>query len=316
MRAAALLFALLPALAGAQTPGTATITTPGGTITFPITVTLPPPVPGPAGPPGAIIPIPAAQAGYLTRTFGPTAPLGAWLPWNFFGQSNGLAATQDALGALHLTGTGALTTAVNDYTQPHKWRGLSFGGGYYYQAIVSFQGAPPSTGKWPALWALAIEHASGGYEGTGALQVQGQPAGYDHFVEQDFLEAIGTTASYSTTLHEHYGLSAGNASNVQAGIQGYKTPIQGAWSQPQKIGFLWVPATATTQGYVESFYNDQPQGKITWSAYSSASVPPANPYAIGDLQHFPLIITTNAANPMTVSEVSVWQANAASNITD
>ena len=60
-------------------------------------------------------------------------------------------------------------------------------------------------------------------------------------------------------------------------------------SQPHDYGFLWMPATATSQGYAKCIDDVQVGNTITWNQYNPATPPsPANGssvYSVMDARH-------------------------------
>jgi len=83
-------------------------------------------------------------------------------------------------------------------------------------------------------------------------------------------------------------------------------------------GLLWVPAIATTNGYIQYYFDGEPVGQpITWAQFtneSPASTPADQDFGIVDLQHLVVILGTGTQYPMTISAVSVWQKSADDNI--
>jgi Ca-dependent carbohydrate-binding module xylan-binding len=249
-------------------------------------------------------PAPAAAVGYDTETLGPSVTLGSnWRPFNFYAANpSGVSATQNADGSVTIAGGGdtynaQLSTAsmISNGTANGQWQGEAFGGGLYAQATISFSG--PSDGlygsasdQWPAFWANTIEGMS-----TGGPNV-----------ETDFMEmdSAGTPDQYGTALHNFTPgapeQSTGSWVNLSAGTN---------LNQPNTYGFLWVPATATTQGYADWFFNGLQVGQtVTWSQGSPG------PYGVLDGNHLALILGTGSNSPMTVSSVQVWQASSADDI--
>ena len=53
-----------------------------------------------------------------------------------------------------------------------------------------------------------------------------------------------------------------------------RTPAGTQTSQPHDYGFLWMPATATSQGYAKWYFHDVQVGNtITWNQYNPATPP-------------------------------------------
>jgi hypothetical protein len=82
---------------------------------------------------------------------------------------------------------------------------------------------------------------------------------------------------------------------------------------------LWVPATATTSGYVNYYWNGSVVQSISYTQYQTSDTPPltnSTPWAYGvmDVNHFVLQFGSNNQYPITVYSVQVWQANSLSNM--
>jgi hypothetical protein len=93
----------------------------------------------------------------------------------------------------------------------------------------------------------------------------------------------------------------------------------GSYNKMGTFGYLQVPATKTTVGYAQCYYNSQPIGKKnTWNMYSpSQPFPPTglNIANIVDMQKQLLIIgTSNPKTPLTIAGVRVWQRGDSDNI--
>jgi len=90
------------------------------------------------------------------------------------------------------------------------------------------------------------------------------------------------------------------------------------WTQYHKIGFLWVPATSSTNGSATYYLDRQQMGDAaTWAQFTGQSPPPTGqPWTFGilDSQHLAIMIGTGTNQPMTVQSVNVWQASAAGNL--
>lgn len=96
------------------------------------------------------------------------------------------------------------------------------------------------------------------------------------------------------------------------------------YAQPNRYGFLWVPASATLGGYAKWFFNDVQVGNtMTWNQYNPSAPPPPSEangtaYSVLDTRHLALILggpgPNDAGITNTVDAVSVWQASAASNL--
>lgn len=275
------------------------------------------------------------DAGYTQVTFGPNPEVSQWFAESFFGEHTpGAVQNTDGTLSLGCSDGGSVyevVTATQDLSKPNDWSGLAFGGGGYFEAVYAFANGTNGYAAKDTLafWANDIENMS-------------ESANYNLFsnwIELDIMEfddssgsASAQATGYGHSFHNWYGVrGAGDKIDPHALL----TPASAAntWSTDNTYGLLWVPATATHQGHV-SFYNNNQLvgGPIYWNQYSPASIacPPSNPSgalpnfgdggvnpfsggAILDSRHLAPILT--AGTCMTVKSVTVWQASAADNIT-
>jgi hypothetical protein len=263
----------------------------------------------------------------------------AWYLGQFFGGSATPASdlTFNNDGTLSLDGAGTSANAGINTATPSTnaagWAGVAFGGGAYFEAIFEFnpQQTINANGKgWPAWWAMAIEHLAG----LPTEQWQGQPSGYSHFIETDFFEydvwSFSPHNEYGGAMHDWYGVwnqtcgsgycsvsNSGGGSNFD-NFQ-VQTPPSTDFTQYHAFGFLWVPATGTTKGYAQYYFDGQPTNdKVAWSKYAPSDTPPPGTagwtFGVLDQQHVVLILGTGKNEPMTLRSVNVWQASTANNV--
>jgi hypothetical protein len=274
-----------------------------------------------SAPPSA--PKPAADVGYTMRTFDSTklgTTAGTWQPFNYFGvkQPAG-SAVQNADGSLSLPGTSGdsynatLCTAAAASTLPAKFRGIAFGGGGYFEATLSFVGTPDGHDTSPAFWADDVEHSSGYLPET---------KGHTWIEIDDFESDVASDTKWGQSVHNWYNDGAANvAANPPAILAGnpVEVPNGGTFDTSHTYAFLWVPATATTQGYVK-FYCDGVQigGTASYDKYDPAQAFPPSGANIGnvlDTLHLYLILgSASTKYPAIVTSVQVWQASNASNL--
>jgi hypothetical protein len=208
--------------------------------------------------------------------------------------------------------------------------GTAFGGGAYIEAVFSYDPATVTathTGArypYPAFWTLPME----GNVILGANQWPGQPAGYQHNVELDFFEAdlVNKPTAYgAAALHDWYGIPnvtcPGMCKVSMLSPSGERDPPAGTdFKQFHTYGFLWVPATATTQGYIDAYFDGHLIGyRHSWSQYTNQPpTPVGQPWAFGrvDQQHMFFILGTGVGEPFTVKSVNVWQKNASANMSN
>ena len=280
---------------------------------------------GGSGGSGPTPPAPAAAAGYKVRTYGPAVTLG--VNW-FAHDSSGNGLSQNADGSVNISG------GVGNNFNAHMVSGLAsgstvnpgaaFGNGGYFEATLSFTGTPPTdccTGLdgWPAWWGASIEeNFPGGHAGGSLFQN----------VETDFFEVENTTPSNSKWefgMIDWYdgGCISGNTGFCPGVGISPDAPVANnfTWNQPHKYGWLWVPATATSQGSAKVFVDGVQTGPTyTWSQYNGGQFPIGAPggtsplFSALDVQHQQLLLGTGSANPMTVYSVEVWQKDNTNNL--
>lgn len=300
-----------------------------------------------AAPPPA--PPQATAVGYKLSTFSSTLARSSvdltgknaggpeWYAFQFFHQQlpnpSDITFNPDGTVTLGKSGKISITTAAPSRTPSH-WTGLAFGGGAYFEAILSFDPravVKANAKEWPAFWSMAIEHLAD----LDSQQWPGQTKGYMHFIEPDFFEydvwSFRPPNYYGGAVHDWYGEfkkqcpnNFCNASNAGKGGTkfsnfGVATPENTDFTQFHKFGFLWVPATDSAEGYAQYYFDDKPTSdKVTWTKFSNQAPPPGNaPWTFGiiDRQHLAVILDTGAAQPMTVKSVNVWQASQKGNLT-
>ncbi len=269
--------------------------------------------------PSAGTPPAAAAVGYQTQTFGPAVTLGAnWFNMNFFRPPTNAAQNGD--GTVSISNDQSIASATRDTSMPQQWRGMAFGGGAYFEAVLHFSNADDSTlTSWPAFWGSDIENVSQNAV-TELTQWSGQPEGFGNWIETDFFEFDRHSVSeYGIQIHNWYGYH-GQPKDVLAYGQPVRVAAGFKWSDSHKYGYLWVPATATTRGYAMAFMDDVQMGAtIYWDQYDPEAPPPPQPgttaFSVVDRRHLILIIQTDPHNPMTIETVTVWQASDRDNIT-
>jgi hypothetical protein len=288
----------------------------------------------------------AAEVGYTVNSFSSTFSTATvdlkntknrgyqWYLWDLFGNTadpNAVVLNGD--GTATLLGTtvaqyGQLVTAVQ-YTATNSFVGSGFGGGAYIEAELKFDpkqvAAAANVNNWPAFWALQIE----GNITPGAAQWIGQESGYVHSLEADFFEAGHYSpqtpkTGYGGSLHDWYGIAnkTCNPGLCQAdmpwGTALRLAPVATDYTQFHRYGFLWVPATQTSLGYAEYFFDGEQMGVATKWQLFTGQAPPAigRPWAFGilDQRHMFLILGTGKSQPLTVRSVNVWQGGTSGNM--
>ncbi len=295
----------------------------------------------------ASVPMAAQKAGYLVNTYGPNPTLkasGGPIPGaavlylsNLLGSSIPASeAIQNSDGSLALPGGGnsnGQVVSVRAAKNAAGFEGVAFGGGAYFEATLKFDGwqnqltTNSTSSGFPSFWSMSIEHLIS----NGDDQWQGQATGYKHFIEIDFLEydiayPQKTTDIYNGSIHDWYGIwnktCAPSAfceiSNNPWSTHLMSTPANTDFSAYHTYGLLWVPATDSSDGYIQYYFDGEPVGQpITWTLFNSespAATPAAQNFGIVDLQHLAITLGTGPNFPMTVGAVSVWQKSADENM--
>jgi hypothetical protein len=291
-------------------------------------------------------PAPAQHAGYLVRTYGPNPTLvtstssaantAGLFAWGFAGQALGGSASPNSDGSISIiggnAGTNAQVASATSGAAAGSFNGIAFGGGGYFEAVLKFYGwqhqseNPNSqSGGWPAFWGMAVEHLAR----NGAAQVPRQTAGFENFIEMDFMEYnIENTQSndtvYSGSLINWYGVWGQSCSssgprycNIMNSYASKIRQLPAAvnFSDYHAYGALWIPATDSSDGSIRWYFDGVQIGQtVTWVKLTNPSAMPPSPFAIGDLQHLAIMLGTGSQYPMTVSSVSVWQKSTANNL--
>ncbi len=148
---------------------------------------------------------------------------------------------------------------------------------------------------------MAVEHMVS----LDARQWPEQRKGYEHFVEADFFEydlkdyvRRGKLNYFGGALHDWFGLpSADRYSHLTIPYSAVvrEVPLNTDFTQYHRYGFLWVPATATENGYAEHYFDGRRIGmRIAWRQYTNQEPPPKPPwmFSIIDQNHLVLILGT------------------------
>jgi hypothetical protein len=290
-------------------------------------------------------PTPAEAAGYVVNTFSSTFQKSEvdlansqksgfqWYLAGFYGTpTNPSVLTFDAADGITITTSGGILTATpaSPGTNVQNWVGVAFGGGGYFEATLSFNpGSVIDAGAnagWPAWWGEPIEH----FAVLPTVQWPGQVAGYQHYVETDFFEydiwSWTPHYEYSGAIIDWYGVWGSDACPTFCNVQNsggpdtnynnreVQSPPTTDFTQLHQYGFLWIPATATTSGSAQYFFDRvATNDKVTWTQYTGTETPPPGlaPWTFGalDAQHLLLVLDTGTAQPFHVQSVAVWQAS-------
>jgi hypothetical protein len=282
------------------------------------------------------VPAAAAAAGYNTMTYGPNVTIDSnWYPFTFYGSGAQPAGytTQNADGSLYFSGTGhssgdGAATAAHS-SSGNKWTGTAFGGGAYFETVLSFtgQGSGPYNNGGPAFWMLDIEHTSQGPYVVSWPNVSKNSAGdpYDDYFEVDVMQYDSGPYSYQENISNWYGYpptkSTSNPYTGGGGNGDVKVPTSTNFAEYHTYACLWVPATPSTQGYLKFYFDGEQNGGTLYWNYDNPNnpfppPPQNNASAMSgmDARHMMLILGTGTDQPMTVKSVTVWQASGANNL--
>jgi hypothetical protein len=272
------------------------------------------------------VPAPALAVGYTTRTAGPGVIVGTDLydfTWFSYANPPGSNA-QNGDGSLTMIGDYASNAGVATAypstvgSPPHGWKGKAFGGGAYVEAVIKFPAfTGPVTTGWPSFWAMNIEGMTAGPWNDWP----GQPTGYGHRVEIDGMEFDFTHINqYGVNGWDQWGAPYQTQQSLSVGPSGSPITVTADMSQYQKYAWLWVPATSTTRGYINWYFNDALVYTYSWDQYNPANPPPpilnTSAMSVLDIYHMvPILGNSNTSISMTVLSMSVWQASTAGNLT-
>lgn len=209
------------------------------------------------------------------------------------------------------------------------WIGRAFGGGAYFEASLKFDPEDHRRANfkgWPSFWSMSIEHLANMKE----QYWLGQEKYYEHFIEADFFEygllKYGVPENYYIgALHDWYGIYKKTcpkkhcSATTEVPALKRRMPENTDFNDFHRYGFLWVPATDTSNGYAEWYLDGKPVGpRTTWTRFNDQRPPPGKaPWTFGiiDRQHLVLILGTGKDQPMTVKYVAVWQVTEDGNLT-
>jgi hypothetical protein len=218
--------------------------------------------------------------------------------------------------------------------------GEAFGGGGYFEATFQFNPTDVKLGNgFPAWWGDAEEHLKSGSDPSEFWDFYDTAytadPGFAHYIETDFMEYNINSGYYAGTLIDWYGdynKGYGGNPNRYSDVQSpwvdkqLKYPSGTDYSIPHKYGFLWIPAAVSTKGTATFYLDGVPYASqaISWDQYQEQApyttlgnnVQPPTPWSwsILDQQHVALIISTGTNEPVTITAIDVWQANANWNI--
>ena len=293
----------------------------------------------------SIVPAVAASAGFNTETFSTTsfnttntdsnftlAPGYQWYSLDCFGSTLGapLHYTFNGDGSIQLGANGVGPAWISTFncspTGSPYWHGTAFGGGFYWQATMSFASGTSGGNPFPSMWTQSIESwAQTGGANTGA-RWPGQGSTYDIFEEVDVIEYMNVNFSSDRCSHNWYGAhtSGFNWANKVDSCD-FPTQASNYFTTSHDYGLLWIPATSSTSGSLTWYVDGAPVKTMTWAQFvltncqnnATQCPPPTSPWTPGviDSNHMPLIFEGGNQQPNTISNVQVWQVDGTHNIT-
>jgi len=255
-----------------------------------------------------------------------------WYVRQFFGhpktdQSN-LGIVAD--GSLLMRGPASLNTAAP--LPDGGWTGVAFGGGAYFEATLKFDPDEvffANNVQWPSFWSLSVEHLAG----LPSEHWAGEALGFKHFAEADFFEydvwSFAGPLAYGGATHDWYGEYGRTCLRQYCGVSNapgggthfgnfvVSVPSGNNFNDYHRYGYLWVPATNSTDGYAQHFFDDVPTGdRIHWSRFENQAPPPGAAswtFGIMDWQHMVVVLSVGRNQTMSVKSVNIWQSGSAAN---
>ena len=253
-------------------------------------------------------PAPAAAVGFNLRTAGPGLTLGT----NWFYSVDSSLATQGAGGVVTVKGDPNGYHA-NDHINMFNGSGLAVGGGAYIEVDMQLTGTVlgnSGTNGWPAVWCNGIEGVFGGYPNNKPDQVGIE---WDAFEQMD----ATNTGPWNSGIILWDG-SGHMFTNTDAGEPNGVFPTAGSnINQRHKYSWLWVAATASTQGYIKGYFDGVQVGRtFTWTPYQNTNWANthSNPWSVIDTQHNRWMIGCGTDNTMIIYSFAVWQASDSGNV--
>ena len=292
----------------------------------------------------AAIPAPAKAVGFRNLTFsshfskgsiGVTKPFEAgkkWYIWSFFGQHANPATLHFNLDhTLTLEGgptgpNGQIATAAPS-NNVKGYVGEAFGGGAYIEATLAFQPENEVRQHFrghPSFWSMALEHLVDSKLHADALTDLHK---FKNFVEvdifeYDLLQYLHVTNVYGGTAHDWYGnwkkscergFCSFNDLNISRWI-----PADTKLTNFHQYAVLWYPATATSQGYLQYYFDGKPVGnRVHWKKCGKNTSPKMagySPFCVLDSQHLVLILGTGRGEPMIIRDARVYQSSSARDV--
>lgn len=258
-----------------------------------------------------------------------------WYRWNWFNVRPDPSRAQIVGGALTVREPGGgfsghVTSAALSVKAP-GFVGTAFGGGACVEVKLRFvpdrlRSAPGH----PSFWSMSIEHLAN----RGADRWPGKPANYSHFLEWDIFEYFkvpepgflsswidwfgsyvgeGTPRTWFGGCERPYCKNPGSFKAKPGAV-----PESTDWRQWQTIIGLWVPATGTNPGYIQTFFNGRAIAPPKYWPGANTTVKNDSDllnFSWIDRQHQVFVISSGAV-PMQVQSVRVWQKTTKYNLSN
>jgi len=288
------------------------------------------------------VPGPAAAVGYCDNTFsitnftksnvdtaGSNAPGFMLYLQNWFGNaSNPVANTINADGSItnagQASGGGTLVSGAVITSSPY-FRGMLFGGGGYFCATFKLSSTEINNANgWPSYYLFSGNHIRSFHGGNALDQWTGTAGGYEHFPEIDVIEYFGSSYGNNRTLHDWHGVfnatCVGHSYCNDQSDAAYPMGVN-SFTHYHNYCELWVPATASTNGFVKDYYDGAQQGSaLTWTQYTGGESQPPPPsdqpwlYGILDRDWMDIAIGGSSDSSTQILSIQVWQASGANNL--
>lgn len=139
------------------------------------------------------------------------------------------------------------------------------------------------------------------------------------YTELDMFEKFDSSPTdYTSSLHDWVYSSTNPRQNGRNNFESITVVKPNAdFTQPHGYGVLWSPATVSSVGYVQYYFDKEPVGPVFSWSYYNCSAPPttlAPAYGIIDCQHMLLHLNTGPGQPLRVYGVEVWQSSEFQNL--
>lgn len=210
--------------------------------------------------------------------------------------------------------TGYQIATAGPSSNPQGYVGQAFGGGFYIEGRISFDNTQVViANSWPAFWGLSLQAL------LGASHWPGQPAEYNHALEDDFFEydtfPSSGANSFGGSMHDWYGIYNVTCPPSYCSVTNSNGVVRlGAtiWTNFHTIGQLYIVGSSANgnQGSVSTYFDGVlTSDVVTWTDQGDGTPPPSGAFAfsIMDKESLVIILGTGTSSPMNVDWVHVWQ---------